>query len=207
MHFLGERLLPGSRSYPDYLDRIRAYLHVCQECRAQDLLERFLGFRAPAVAFHIVGVDHVAVYLGDYVDEGQVEDWVDFLEDGPRLQGISVGPSHIAPRQYGTPGYWISGRLDGIPCEMFTCKSTPAWSARDDRQVVALMSHFALAVSAAEHVRPVLSYLAHYPGVRELAFASEDALGHTYGHLIREDTSMVLELVHDPNHHLCGDYR
>ncbi|MFD0441588.1 hypothetical protein ACFQ10_01305 [Streptomyces indonesiensis] len=58
------------------------------------------------------------------------------------------------------------------------------------------MSHFGLAVDAPDHVRPLLDYLATFDGVELLAFAPEDELGHTYGHLLRRDTDRVLELVH-----------
>lgn len=205
MYFEADRLLPGPDRFPSYMDRIAAYLSRARLDDAAAVLARFLRFEVSPSAFHIVGIDHVALYLGDYRHEDEVESWFRFLADDGRVAGIRIGPSHIAPRNYGTPAYWITGRLAGFDVEMFACRNFGAWAQRARDEVIALMSHHALAVTGPGHVGPLLRYFAHYPGIKELAFEPDDILGHTYGHLIRTETPMVLELVYSPAHASDGE--
>src|SRR3712207_2468387 len=63
----------------------------------------------------IDGVHHVAFYLGDYARDEQVFAWFAHLEglrSRKELLEVDMGPSYIAPKQYGTPGWWYSVTLD-----------------------------------------------------------------------------------------------
>ncbi|MFD8467038.1 hypothetical protein ACFV10_18260 [Streptomyces cyaneofuscatus] len=159
--------------------------------------------RSPAeVAARFAGVNHIGVYLGDYASDEEVFRWHSYLEglrrDG-ELTGVEMGPSYISPRQYGTPGWWLSVSLpDGRVIETFTCRHFGAWTSRPVAERRRLMSHVALEVSTAEDVREVLAGLeggiAH---VEAIAYTEADEVGHTYGHLRNNVTRSVLEIVHD----------
>jgi hypothetical protein len=201
MYFLGEETIPGAPAFPAYCGRIRAYLAQARSCTAEDAMAHFFGFALPAAAFPIVGIDHVALYLGDYSREESIDAWVEFLRDDASVGDVHHGPSYIAPKYYGTPGYWINCTVDGASVEMFSCKRYASWRGRDHLQKVGLMSHYALTVDDAAHVGPLITYFSQYPGLGRLAFVPGDELGHTYGHLINHAQGRVLELVHDARRH------
>jgi hypothetical protein len=165
-------------------------------------LEDFLGHPADPAAYRLVGVHHTAVYIGDYVHEDEVEAWAASLEDRLRageLTRYERGPSWIAPRHYGTPGWWFSvDTADGLTLEAFCCRVWGRWAELpvETRQV--LMSHVGLATVNASAVRSALDQLVQREALEAIAFTSEDELGHTYGHLRDPRTHRVLEVVFDP---------
>ncbi|MCE9669671.1 hypothetical protein LY474_17895 [Myxococcus stipitatus] len=149
----------------------------------------------------VEGVHHVAFYLGDYDQDSRVFDWFDFLKRllaKGALREASMGPSYIAPRQYGTPGWWYSVTLDdGFVIEMFCCRAYGTWTARAPRERVDLMSHLALAIKSEDAVRVALDQLAlGHANLEAIAFTERDALGHTYGHVRNNRNHRVVELVH-----------
>jgi hypothetical protein len=194
--FAGVSFLPAPSQAPRCLARLRRYLDQRASLSPDEVLGSFLGLALPAAAFHLTGIDHVAAYLGDYRREEEVEAWQGCLEASPEVTGLQSGPSHIAPRHYGTPGHWMTCRLDGAAVEMFSCKHAGPWRELAPRRRRDLMSHFALGVEGPEHVEPLLTYFSHYPGVELLCFNAEDEVGHTYGHL--RSRGRVLELVYNP---------
>lgn len=196
MYFIGEPFLPEPSGFQGYLARIRGYLGRARETSARSILELFFGRTLDPASFHIRGLHHVAVYLGDYRAEEEVERWLAFLRRVDGVSGVRCGPSYIAPRYHGAQAYWIDCHVDGAGAEMFTNKSMGLWESYEHAGKIARMSHFALAVEEAAHVRPLLDFFAHYPGFELLAFSPADELGHTYGHLLDGKTRRVLELVH-----------
>ncbi|MEN8655029.1 hypothetical protein ABCR94_31710 [Streptomyces sp. 21So2-11] len=159
--------------------------------------------RSPAdVAARFAGVNHIGVYLGDYSSDEEVFRWHSYLEDLQRageLTAVEMGPSYISPRQYGTPGWWLSVALpDGRVIETFTCRHFGAWQSRPVPERRRLMSHVALEVSSAEDVQAVLSGLERdIEHVEAIAYTEADEVGHTYGHLRNNTTQSVLEVVYD----------
>jgi hypothetical protein len=196
MHFVGEPLLPDPLSFPRYLAKLAEYLDQATRLDPGEVLARFIGFPVDLRSFHIGELDHAGVYVGDYEREDQLEAWLDYLREVATVREVRWGPSYIAPRYHGTPGYWINCRLDSGDLEMFSCKHAGPWRDLDHPGKLARMSHFALSVDAAAHVKPVLDFFAHYPGIELLAFSATDELGHTYGHLVHQESNRVLELVH-----------
>ena len=196
--FAGPAFLPPPADVGAWLEPLSRFAGERAAASASGVLSAFMGWELPAEAFHLSRIDHVAVYLGDYRREEEVEVFLARLAAAPGVAELASGPSHIAPRFWETPGYWISLRLDGVPLEIFTCRHRAPWRARPIEERRALMSHDALAVEDASHVEPLLAYLAHYPGIERLCFSASDALGHIYGHLLAHAAARVLELVYDP---------
>jgi hypothetical protein len=196
MEFSHDPHLPVREGHARYLDRIRRHLDRAAEVDADAALASFFGFRVPSKAFHIRGMHHVAVYVGDYRREEEVEAWIDSLRGAPAVTGLRAGPSYILPRHYGVPGHWVSCRVDGREVELFTARDAHPWSELDARRKALRMSHFAAEVEQPAHVRPVLDYFAHYPGIDLLCFSPGDELGHTYGHLLNRANDRVVELVY-----------
>lgn len=196
--FQGEESLPHPYEHQLYFSQISQYLDQTKNLTPNQVLRAFLGFELDCATLHLTGLDHVAVYLGDYLLEPQFENWLHFLEHEPRVDGLRFGPSYIAPRHYGTPGHWINCRVAGWNTEMFSCKRFGAWEGFAHCRKIRLMSHLALAVADGVHVKPVLDFLSHHPDVELLAFNAGDELDHTYGHLLNHRTHGVLELVHHP---------
>jgi hypothetical protein len=161
------------------------------------VLDDFFGETLDPTTLGVTGLHHVAFYLGDYDTETEVDAWWDALHSAPGVDGAARGPSHIAPRHYGTPGWWFSCRLDGAPVELFTCRAYGAWAGVPAVRKHGLMSHPALSVRDAGRVETLLRWLARRPGLRLLAFNDDDPLGHVYGHLLDTRRHRVLELVHD----------
>ncbi|MET8635491.1 hypothetical protein ABZX69_13885 [Streptomyces sp. NPDC004074] len=196
-------LFPVSDAIPTGADRepvLEKFLDWADEAHdtpVPDVLSAFFGQPLDTRTLRITGLHHVALYIGDYRDEKDFEDWLETVSACPRVNHVTTGPSHIAPRAYGTPGHWINLRTAlGNEVELFTCRRRDIWAERPAEQKTTLMSHFGLCVDTPGHVRALLDFLASFDGVRLLAYAPADELGHTYGHLVRDDTDRVLELVH-----------
>jgi hypothetical protein len=193
----GNAQMPAAAEYEGSLQMIREQIDAAAALDCDGVLTRFCARPIHAAAFHVYGLHHVAVYLGDYESEDELASWMSHLEDVAGVADVRIGPSHVAPRHHGTPGYWMSCLLDGRYVEMFACKHVAPWAGLEHRVKVARMSHLALRVEDAEHVSPALQYLAHYPAIELLTFSLADDAGHTYGHLVNRDTDEVLELVHE----------
>lgn len=197
MHFMGKPFLPGPPEFGAYLAEIRQYLALARHYTPEFILATFFGLSLDAASFHIDGLHHVAIYGGDYRREEDLEVWFDHVGGAQGVSRLRSGPSYIAPRRYGTPGYWFNCQLDGFDLEMFFNKHAGPWRDCTHGLKVSRMSHCALRVSEADHVVPLLEYFAHYPDIELLASSPRDELGHTYGHLMNTRTQCVLELVHE----------
>lgn len=165
-------------------------------------LRSWCGQAPQDVAARFAGVNHIGVYLGDYASDDEVFRWLSYLEGLERsgeISSVEMGPSYIAPRQYGTPGWWLSVSLpDGRVIETFTCRLFGAWLGKPVSERQRLMSHVALEVAAADDVRAVLDGLEHdIEHLEAIAYTEADEVGHTYGHLRNNATRSVLEVVYD----------
>lgn len=179
------------------LEKILDWADEAHGTPVPEVLSGFFGQPLDARTLRVTALHHVALYIGDYDKEEDFEAWLEQVRSSPRTDQVATGPSHIAPREYGTPGHWINLRTArGHEVELFTCRRRGEWAGRGAEQKTTLMSHFGVAVDTPGHVRPLLDYLASFEGVELLAYAPADELGHTYGHVIRGDTDRVLELVH-----------
>ena len=196
MYFTALPFLPEQSAFGAYLDDMRRYAAEALRQAPDAILQSFLGFPVSAREHHVDGIHHAAFYIGDYRTDADVDRWLEFLHARRFLSDLRHGPSYIAPREYGTQGYWISCGLDGAPVEMFCNKTMGPWKNCDHRFKIARMSHFALFVSDACHVSALLTYFAHYNDISVLSYSERDTLGHTYGHLLNRKTECVLELAH-----------
>lgn len=164
-----------------------------------ELLAEFLGGPLDPRALRVSGLHHTAVYLGDYTDEGEVDAWHAWLEVqriAGELRAVDRGPSYLAPKHYGTPGWWFSVEArDGSLTEMFSCRRWGRWARLDAAARCGLMSHRALAVDTPDDVRAALAVLERRAGVERIAFVEGDELGHTYGHVRHGVRHTVLEIV------------
>ena len=162
-------------------------------------LETLLGSKAGALPSTVTGLHHVGVYIGDYTDESLPDEWQSYLlaklEDG-ELQRVERGPSYIAPRQYGAPGWWWSvTRSDGFVIEMFSCRNYGRWAGFPPDKRRRLMSHAAFSVSKNTDVLPLMKELVVLCAGEIIAFTDEDELGHTYGHVRNASNDTVIEIV------------
>lgn len=152
---------------------------------------------------NLVGVHHVGVYLGDYRSDADIFAWMDFLD---RLCAKGVlreamhGPSYIAPRQYGTQGWWSSVvTAQGAVIETFSCREFGPWRTRSHVERGRLMSHAAIGVSNRTLVRLALDgFVARQQHLSLIAYTEGDEIGHCYGHLRNEANGLVIELIHAP---------
>ena len=196
----GGRLLPESR----FGELWSAAMDLSSSWRRLDVvgyLGDWCGSAPEDCAERLIGVHHVGIYLGDYDHEDEALAWSAYLagrQDDGTVISADVGPSYIAPKQYGTQGWYGSVVFpDGVALETFTCKRYGPWSQLSIDQRRALMSHVALEVRAEPDVRHVLeSMQAEVSWLEVIAFTEADELGHTYGHLRNNRSSSVVEIVH-----------
>nr|VFK25668.1 MAG: hypothetical protein BECKMB1821G_GA0114241_101522 [Candidatus Kentron sp. MB]VFK29657.1 MAG: hypothetical protein BECKMB1821I_GA0114274_101121 [Candidatus Kentron sp. MB]VFK74858.1 MAG: hypothetical protein BECKMB1821H_GA0114242_101121 [Candidatus Kentron sp. MB] len=192
--------LSAHELYPFAWSEIEREVLRRQTLGAQQALQEFLGETVEQDVHGIEDLHHVAVYLGDYTDDRDVEIWHRFLLElkaQGTLSKVQYGPSYVAPKYYGTQGWWFSlERAEGLSVEVFCCRHHGRWSRYKPEQRYRLMSHAAVSVSTADGVERALSALTSQLGVKMLMHTVEDELGHTYGHLLNETTLCVLELVH-----------
>jgi hypothetical protein len=199
MYFEGLDSLPPAEGFHAYLTQIRDYISASRGLSPDQILGAFFGFPFSAPEHHISALHHIAVYIGDYQREDDVECWIRFLRGSEMVSNITSGPSYIAPREYKTQGFWVSCSIDTNSVEMFCNKCAGTWKERERQFKMARMSHFAVEVPEAYHLEPLIRYLAHYPGVSVISYSASDELGHSYGHLLNAGTNRILELVHAAN--------
>jgi hypothetical protein len=204
MRFSATAFVPGPDAFDAYIADVRRHVEHAFEVSPDGALLEFFGRPLDARSFDIVGLHHVGVYLGDYRHEEEIERWLELLSRAPDVERVRSGPSYIAPRFYGAPGYWIDCRLGGMNVELFSVKHVGAWAGCSQARKQARMSHAALLVDAAAHVEPLLHYFARRSGVTLLASSGDDELGHTYGHLLDAHTDRVLELVYSADARASG---
>lgn len=193
---------PSAPEFPAVWRELIAESAAWNEVDCASYLRSWCGESPADVAARFAGVNHIGVYIGDYSDDEEVFRWrsyLDGLERAGQLSSVDMGPSYISPRQYGTPGWWISVSLpDGRVIETFTCRHFGPWLDKPVSERGRLMSHVALEVSAPEDVQAVLSGLERdIDHVEAIAYTEADEVGHTYGHLRNNTTRSVLEVVYD----------
>lgn len=159
-------------------------------------LSSFLGYEADARSYGVQRIDHVALYAGDYRVDQEFEAWFERLLQQGVLSDVETGPSYIAPRHYGTQGYWISAALSGAAIELFAMKRAGNWQKFSPLKKAARMSHIALGIDDRAEVLPVLTRLAGSADVSILSYSPDDELSHCYGHVLNSRTDEVLEIVH-----------
>ncbi|NJQ08725.1 hypothetical protein [Streptomyces lonarensis] len=189
-------VLPPPDEHPAHLDRLVDHLTRARTAGPERVLAAFLDAPADPATLGVAGVHHVAAYTGDYLTEDDFDDWLASVESHGAVRDVRTGPSHIAPRRYGTPGHWINLTVDGDEYELFSCRAHGEWTGYAPHRKAALMSHHGLEVTGPQQVGAVLDFLAARPGVELIAHAPADELGHTYGHLLNTRSELVLEIVH-----------
>jgi hypothetical protein len=193
--FACEQTLAEIDDYGKYLELIFQHLQAVADSAPQEVLDDALGVPADVATLGVTGVHHVAVYVGDWDKEQQVQQLFEALRTHQGVTDVLTGPSTIAPREYGTPAFWANFTVAGIAGELFTCRHSGPWVTLDPQHRARLMSHVGLAVANPSWVRPVLDLLACNDGVDLLAYAPADEIGHTYGHLINRSAGTLVEIV------------
>ncbi|MFE6129131.1 hypothetical protein ACFQ6Q_12795 [Streptomyces sp. NPDC056437] len=193
---------PSDTEFPVVWRELLAESAAWNQVDCASYLRSWCGEAPEDVAARFAGVNHIGVYLGDYASDEEVFRWHTYLEGLKRageLSGVEMGPSYISPRQYGTPGWWLSLSLpDGRVIETFTCRHFGPWLSKPVSERRRLMSHVALEVAAADDVRAVLDGLERdIEHLETIAYTEADEVGHTYGHLRNNTTRTVLEVVYD----------
>ncbi|MFI6443627.1 hypothetical protein [Kitasatospora sp. NPDC050543] len=195
--FPAAEVLPTGAQRAPYLKELVDWADELAAISVEQALTAFFGQPLDPRTLRLTGLHHVAAYLGDYRAEEEFEAWLEAVRESPGVSRVSTGPSHIAPRVHGTPGHWINLHTErGTEVEFFTCRSYGRWAELEPERKCSLMSHLGLSVDTPDQVGRLLDYLAGFDAIELLAYAPEDELGHTYGHLLRTDTERVLELVH-----------
>lgn len=179
-----------------FLTELAVHVRRMRSISPADHLSSFLGCEADTCDQAADRIEHVAVYAGDYRRDEDFEAWLDCLLQEGTLSNPQVGPSYIAPREYGTQGYWISAELEGAGLEIFAIKRAGSWQAFPPLKKAARMSHVGLGVNSGSQVLPLLTRLAGCPHISLLSYSPDDELNHTYGHLLNRKTDRVLEIVH-----------
>jgi hypothetical protein len=151
-----------------------------------------------AVSECVSGLHHVATYIGDYCDESTVDGWHHFLQervhDGS-LRQVIRGPSHIAPREYGTPGWWFVLEAPHALIEVFTCRAYGRWATLSRRRKTRLMSHVALTVHDVASLIRAIAIFRQSPDNEVIAHVRDDVCKCEYAHIRNNRTDRVLELV------------
>jgi hypothetical protein len=183
----------------DFLEFLAQYARAMRAVPPTEHLSSFLGCETDTCGLQANRIDHVAVYAGDYRNDQEFDEWLDALLSRGALTNVQVGPSYIAPREYGTQGYWVSAELEGNGLELFALKQAGRWRDFCPSKKFARMSHIALSAVRSADVLPLLTRLAQCPHISILSYSPDDDLNHTYGHLLNQDTDSVLEIVHAGN--------
>jgi excinuclease ABC subunit A len=194
--FLSAEFLPDPSGFERLLDAIAEYARTARSIAPNRILESFFGYPVRAGDCHVQALDHVALYAGDYRSDCDFDAWLEYLTSRGSILGIESGPSYIAPREYGTQGYWISGTVDGAGIEIFSNKHAGPWTSFQVARRALRMSHFAFLSQGPPSVLELLEALSRQHHVGILAYSAHDQLGHTYGHLLNKRTDRVLEILH-----------
>jgi len=194
----------ASLDYPQLWDYIISNVNRAKQMSISDILNDVFPVREnPCNLSGMSHLHHVAVYLGDYIKSSEVFLWHDFLNAkyvAKEFVSLAFGPSYIAPKYYGTPGWWFSVCLnDGFAVEMFCCLRFGAWMDMPVNVRMNLMSHKAIAITSNNRVLELLNCFNLIQSVEIIAFTERDILGHTYGHLRNNVNNKVLELVYSSN--------
>lgn len=197
---------PAVSEFPAVWDELLAESQDWQRIDCGEYLRSWCGQAPVDVVPRLSGVNHIGVYLGDYATDDEVFHWNAHLEglaEAGQIASVEMGPSYISPRQYGTPGWWISVALpDGGVIETFACRQFGPWLDRPVPERARLMSHVAMEVASATDVRAVLDRLDRaVEDLEAIAYTEADEVGHTYGHLRNNVTRAVLEIVYDAAKH------
>lgn len=172
-----------------------------RDVNCAEFIRGWCGHAPNRIADKVLGVNHIAIYMGDYERDEEVLDWNSYLNDlqaASQIKTVEMGSSYISPRQYGTEGWWNAVVLsDGRAVETFTCKASGPWADRSADERRRLMSHVAIDVRSEYDVRQVLETLGRaVKSVEIIAFTKADGLGHTYGHVRNNANMTVLEIVY-----------
>ncbi len=161
-------------------------------------LEIFQPKLAP-MAEHFIFVQHIALYMGEYSSLDQIEyldSWFTKERESGSLLSYEMGPSHIAPRYYLTPGWWFAFTFsDGTEAELFTCLDRREWISRSIAERASLMSHAALTLTPGLGLDDWATLISNNTNCKCIHSSTEDTLGHTYSHWLNPDNNLVLEVL------------
>lgn len=198
----GDGRFPSADDFPAVWEELVAESADWRRIDCAEYLRSWCGEVPAELTAKVSGVHHIGVYLGDYTTDDDVFAWNSHLTGlaaAGEVVSAELGPSYIAPRQYGTPGWWSSVALpDGSVIETFACRAFGPWLDKPAFERHRLMSHVALEVRTASDVEAVLDGLdREVEDLEAIAYTEADEVGHTYGHLRNNATRAVLEIVYD----------
>lgn len=178
------------------------YIHIFQKKKAgrlEEIIDEFFGQKPRVPQLLKLGIHHVAIYMGDYSRESQIHVFAGCLQSflSNEIKSMEYGPSYIAPKEYGTPGWWFTIRLNNDEeLELFTCESFGQWREKDPDEKEKLMSHYALQVDSMEQLEQLIGELKRYDDIRMIMYTEHNDLGHTYAHFKNLTNHRVLELIY-----------
>lgn len=165
----------------------------------EEVLEQFFGQKPMIPTLCNLGIHHVAIYMGDYYNESQVHEFAGFLKKlgNDNIKSIDYGPSYISAKEYGTPGWWFTVKLDNDEeMELFTCENFGRWKEKNAGVKEKLMSHYALKVESPEQLELLIEELKKYEDIQMIMYTEHNDLGHTYAHFKNLINHKVLELIY-----------
>ncbi len=143
-------------------------------------------------------IKHVAFYCGDYVEDQTIDLFYDYIKASDKVKDVEYGPSYISPKEYNTPGWWLSlHTIDDKEIELFSCKSFGEWKKFDVLKKDCLMSHIALSMKSLDELYNAVNYLDTKSELHRIMLTENDSLGHTYAHYLNKESNHVFELLYE----------
>lgn len=165
----------------------------------QEILEEFFEGEEVPEQLKDLELHHIALYVGDYKDESQVHGFARYLKqmEDKEFCLAGYGPSYIAAKEYGTPGWWFTintGNNTGL--ELFTCESFGCWKEKEELIKIKLMSHYALRVDLSGKFMALIKYMENINGIKKIMYTEDKVDNHVYAHFKNINNSRVLELIY-----------
>ncbi len=167
-----------------------------------EILEEFFGEAEVPGQLKNLKLHHVALYAGDYHDESQIHGFARYLKQtgDSRFCLACYGPSYIAAKEYGTPGWWFTINTGiNIGLELFTCESFGAWKEKEEHVKTRLMSHYALRVDLPGTLEALVKDMENIKGIKKIMYTEDKVNKHVYAHFKNLKNNRVLELIY------CGE--
>lgn len=107
------------------------------------------------------------------------------------------GPSYIAAKEYGTPGWWFTINTgNNIGLELFTCESFGEWKEKEEHIKTSLMSHYALESGSYDRLDALIKDMENISGIKKIMYTEDKVNKHVYAHFKNVKNNRVLELIY-----------
>ncbi len=185
-----------NNDFEKLLDQIINKMNHDLDRTEEDALLEFAPWENLLDKQYLKGIHHWAYYIGDYKKEETIIELYQYLNKKENITQLSYGPSYIAPKYYGTPGWWFSFSINGKQVELFAMKQFGKWVNYEEEEKQHLMSHCAIELKGRSYFNYCIKRWRNIPGISVLMISQEDTLGHTYAHFYNRKTNRVVELIY-----------